>query len=70
MVQYKQIMGLPLWLSGKQSACQCKRQGFDPWIGKTPCRRKTQPPKYSCLGSLMDQGAWCGTVHGITKTIE
>ena len=27
---------LPWWLSGKQSACQCRRQGFDPWSGKMP----------------------------------
>ena len=27
----------PLWLSGKESTCQCRtcrRQGLDPWIGK------------------------------------
>ena len=23
--------GLPWWLSGKESACQCKRHGCDPW---------------------------------------
>ena len=48
-VQYIQIMGLPWWLSGKESACQCKRQGFDPWISKIPWGRKMQPPEYSCL---------------------
>ena len=26
---------LPWWLSGKESACQCSRSGFDPWVGKT-----------------------------------
>ena len=38
--------GLPRWLSGKESACQCRRRGkhgFDPWVGKTPWRRKWQP---------------------------
>ena len=24
------------WLSGKESACQCRRQEFDPWSGKIP----------------------------------
>jgi len=24
------------WLSSKESACQCRRLGFDPWVGKTP----------------------------------
>ena len=36
-------IGLPLWLSGNESACQCRRGGFDPWIGKIPQRRKWQP---------------------------
>ena len=35
--------GLPWGLSGKESACQCKRCEFDPWIGKIPWRRKWQP---------------------------
>ena len=25
---------IPWWLSGKESTCQCRRQGFDPWSGK------------------------------------
>ena len=42
---YKQLLvygnktvdgGLPWWLSGKESACQCRRYGFDPWSGKIP----------------------------------
>ena len=31
------------WLSGKESACQRRRYGFDPWVGKIPWRRKWQP---------------------------
>ena len=27
--------GLPRWLSGKGSTCQCKKHGFDRWSGKT-----------------------------------
>jgi len=33
---------VPWWLSGKESACQCRRCGFDPWVGKIPWRRKWQ----------------------------
>ena len=36
--------GLPWWLSGKDSACQCrrhKRPGFDPWIGEDPLKQET-----------------------------
>ena len=34
--------GFPWWLSGKESACQCRRSGLDHWIGKIPWRRKWQ----------------------------
>ena len=29
--------GLPSWLSGKESACQCRRHGFDPWADNSIC---------------------------------
>ena len=32
----------PRWLSGKKSAYQCRRCGFDPWVRKTPWKRKWQ----------------------------
>ena len=37
---------IPRWRCGKKFACQCrrcKRHGFDPWVGKSPSRRKWQP---------------------------
>ena len=30
-------------VSGKESACQCRRRGFDPWVWKILWRRKWQP---------------------------
>ena len=35
--------GLPRWLSGKESICQWRRWGLDPWVGKIPWKRKWQP---------------------------
>ena len=29
--------------SNKESACQCRRRGFNPWIKKIPWRKKWQP---------------------------
>ena len=29
--------------SGKESACQCRRPGFNPWVRKIPWRRTWQP---------------------------
>ena len=40
------VVGLPRWHSGKEPTCQCrrhKRQGFNPWVGKTPWSRKWHP---------------------------
>ena len=31
------------WLSGKETACQCGRYRFDPWVRKTSWRRTWQP---------------------------
>ena len=39
----KRVGVLPWWLSGKESACQCRRLNFDPWVGKILWRRKWQP---------------------------
>ena len=30
------LQGLPWWLSGKESACQCRRHSYDPWSRKIP----------------------------------
>ena len=62
---------LPRWLSGKESACQCrrcKRCKFKPWVGKIPWRRKWQPAPVFCLGNHMDRGIWRATVHGATES--
>ena len=37
------MLGLSRWLSGKESACQCRSHRFSPWVGKIPWRRKWQP---------------------------
>ena len=57
--------GLPPWLSGKESTCQCRRYGFDPWVGKISWTKN--PLQYSCLGNSMNKGAWRSTVYGVTE---
>ena len=42
--------GLPRWLSGNESACQCRRREFDPWVRNIPQRRKWQPTPVFLLG--------------------
>ena len=46
---------------------QCRRHGFEPWVRKTPWRRRWQPTKSSCLENPTDRGAWRATVHGVPK---
>ena len=61
-------LGLPWWLSGKESTCQCRRHGLDPWVKKIPWRRKWQPTPVFLPGNSMDRGArWAHGVHGVAK---
>ena len=58
------LFKIPRWCSGKEFTCQCRRYGF--W--RSPGRKNDNPLQYSCLGNLMDRGAWHATVHGVTKS--
>ena len=65
------INGLPKWLSGKESACKCRRRmrhGFDPWVRKIPWGRNGKPTQYSCLDNPTDREAWRAIVLGVTKS--
>ena len=64
------MMGLLRWLSGKESACQCRRHGFDPLSRISPGERNGNPLQYSCLGNLMDRGAWWAIVHRVAKELD
>ena len=60
--------GLPWWLSGEDSACQCRRLGLDPWVRRiSPGEGNGNPLHNSFLGNTMDRGAWWAAVHGIAK---
>ena len=56
--------GLPCWLRGKESACQCRRRGFDSWVRRIPWRRKWQstivvlPGKSHGQRSMVSYSAW------------
>ena len=39
----KHLFGFPDLCSGKESASQCRRCGFNPWVGKIPWRKKWLP---------------------------
>ena len=60
-------MGLPLWLNGKESACQAEDMGSIPGLGRSPGEENGNSLQYSCLGNPMDKEAWQFTVHRVTK---
>ena len=51
---------LPLWLRGKESACQCRRGRFNPWAGKISWRRKWQPTPVFLPGKSNGQRSLVG----------
>ena len=63
------LNGLPRWLSGNKSSCQCRRCGFNSWVRKIP-GGGCNPLQYSCLENPMDRQARWASVHRITKNSD
>ena len=49
------MLGFPCGSVGKNICLQCGRPGFDPWVGKIPWRRESQPTPVF----------WPGEFHGL-----
>ena len=65
------VLRLPLYLSGKESVCQCrrcKRHVFDPWIKMIPWRRKCQPAPVFLPGESHGQRSLVGYSPGGHKS--
>ena len=63
IIQYYMPMELPWWLSGKGSACQCRRHkgwGFNSWVRKIPWSRKWQPTPVFLPGEFHRQRSLAG----------
>ena len=54
----------------KYTVClQCRRPGFDPWVGKIPWRREWLPTPVFLLGEVHGQRSLAGyIVHGVVKS--
>ena len=64
---------LPRWLSGKESAYQCRRcrtHEFDPWVRKIPWRKKWQPTPVFLLGKFCGQRSLVGYSPGCHKELD
>ena len=56
-------VGIRRWLSGKESACQCRRRKFHPWSGKISWRRKWQPTPVFLPGESQGQRSLAGYIQ-------
>ena len=54
------MKGLPWWLSGNESACQCRRHRFDPWVRNIPWRRAWEPTSVFLPGKCYGQRSLAG----------
>ena len=62
---------LPRWLSGNESACQCRNtgdMGSIPGLGRSLGEGDSSPLQYSCLENSTDRGAWWATLHGVAHS--
>ena len=68
-------MLVPWWLGGKESTCQCRRCGFNPWIGKITLN-KEMAIHFSILAweipqrSLVGYSSWCLKESDMTKELN
>ena len=51
----------------QETSCNVGHLDSIPGSGKCPGEGKGNSLQYSCLGNLMDRGAWQATVHGIAR---
>ena len=65
------LWGFPGGASGKEPACQFRRQQrfeFDPRLRKIPGGGNGSPLQYSCVENPMERGACWATVHRVAKS--
>ena len=54
---------------GKESACQRRRWGLSPWLGRSSGEGNSSP-HLSCLGNPTGRGAWLAIVHRVAKDAD
>ena len=65
LIEFFPSNGLPLWFSLYRIRLQCRKPGFDPWVGKIPWRRKSTHSSILAWRIPVDRKAWWATVHGL-----
>ena len=63
----KNLLGLPRWLNGKESACNAGDSGSVPGSGRSLGEGNGNSLQYSCLENPKNRGTSRATVHGLAK---
>ena len=63
-----QLWGFPGGSDGKESVCNAGHLGSIPGLGRSLGEGNGNPLQSSCLGNLMDRGAWQATAHEVTNS--
>jgi len=63
-------IGLPRWLSRKESASNIGDTSLIPGLGISPREGDNNPFQYFCLGNPMDRRAWQATLHEVAKELD
>ena len=58
------------WLKKKSPPVNAGDVGSILGLGSSPRERNDNLLWFSCLGNLMDRGAWQATVHGVAKELD
>ena len=61
-------LGFPGNSALKNSSANAGDLGLIPVLGRSPGEGNENPLQYSCLGNLIDRGAWQAAVHGVAKS--
>ena len=65
VIYYLCNLGLPRWLSDKESTYEARDMGLIPGLERSPEEGNGNPLQYSCLGNPMDRGVWWAAAHGV-----
>ena len=60
--------GFPSGSVVKNSPANAENMSLIPGLGRFTGEGSGNPLQYSCLGNLMDRGAWRATVHGAAES--
>ena len=63
-----QLWGFPGGSDGKESVCNAGHLGSIPGLGRSLGEGNGNPLQSSCLGNLLDRGAWQATAHEVTNS--